>query len=124
MPPLRYFCTISSRENGSHDSSGRNGPSSTRTTSRPASARRQAVMAPPGPEPMTAISARSRSGGSVNISRMPTVPERRPPEYHQRLVEPDEIAAGAERDPRPRREMPLASLGTEPVEAMAGERER
>src|SRR5262249_50409988 len=124
MPPLRYFCTISSRENGSHDSAGRDGPSSPSTTSRPASARRQAVIAPPGPEPTTTISVRSRSGASVNTSRIPALPERRPPEYHQRLVEPDEIAASAERYPRPGREMPLASLGAEPVKAMAGERER
>src|SRR5262249_55588981 len=53
--------------NGAQASAGMSGPSSTKRTSRPASANMQAVTEPPGPEPTTATSARQfRAACRVN----------------------------------------------------------
>src|SRR5262249_45098493 len=118
-PPARYFCTISTREKGGHDSSGRWGPSSTSTTARPASARRQAVIAPPGPEPITAIWARTRSSDMLAPARA-LQRERRPAEDHERLPEADEIPADPEPRAAPGEELAPAALRGQAVEGRAG----
>src|SRR5262245_2016451 len=87
MPPDRYLRRISSGENGSVAPSASHGPSSSSTTSRPASASMHAVIAPPGPEPITSTSAIVSGVGGMSLLV--------PSEDGEALVEADQIAHGA-----------------------------
>ena len=60
-PPERYWRSICSSENGTTEPCSTHGPSSTTITSRPASARIAAVVAPPAPEPMIRTSQSYRT---------------------------------------------------------------
>ena len=55
-PPFLYLVVISFKSKVKSESGGKDGPSSNRIVLKPDSASIQEVIAPPGPEPITAMS--------------------------------------------------------------------
>ena len=72
MPPLRYSWEIASVEFDFIERVSTSGPSSSRKTSYPCSARTAALSAPPAPDPITTICARREFPDAVG-SRDPRV---------------------------------------------------
>src|SRR3569832_2173808 len=92
MPPLRYLWRISAAEKGTMASGESSAPSSISTTSRPASASRHAVTAPPGPDPITATSVRRSPRHAASPSgEVATALHGEPREHHEALVEADQV---------------------------------